>query len=155
MSILGLLMALSVSRLGQGQAREAGTESSGVSGISLSRAARSIAYALGRRRRGTMFFASEPLKNFAAQQNGERRVHRRQHDGLVRAETGKPSLFPSLASPPLKAMLGMKDPPKRKRPRVSSGQSHGTSQIVLPSLALSAAHGQCAGVRTSLGERGR
>jgi hypothetical protein len=31
-------MALSVSRLGQGQAREAGTEKSDVSGISLSRA---------------------------------------------------------------------------------------------------------------------
>jgi hypothetical protein len=45
---LGLVMALSVSRLGQGQAREAGTESSGVSGISLSRAAHSIAYALAR-----------------------------------------------------------------------------------------------------------
>ena len=35
---LGLVMALSVSRLGQGQAREAGTEKSDVSGISLSRA---------------------------------------------------------------------------------------------------------------------
>ena len=33
-------------RLGQGQAREAGTEKSGVSGISLSRAASSIAYVL-------------------------------------------------------------------------------------------------------------
>ena len=41
---LGLVMALSVSRLGQGQAREAGTESSGVSGISLSRADGSIAH---------------------------------------------------------------------------------------------------------------
>jgi hypothetical protein len=35
-------------RLGQGQAREAGTEKSDVSGISLSRAVRSIAYALAR-----------------------------------------------------------------------------------------------------------
>ena len=35
-------------RLGQGQAREAGTEKSDVSGISLSRAARSIACALAR-----------------------------------------------------------------------------------------------------------
>jgi hypothetical protein len=35
---LGLSMALSVSRLDQGQAREAGTEKSVVSGISLSRA---------------------------------------------------------------------------------------------------------------------
>ena len=42
MSFLGLLMAHSVSRLGQGQAREAGTESSGVSGISLFRAETSI-----------------------------------------------------------------------------------------------------------------
>jgi len=45
---LGLVMALSVSRLGQGQAREAGTEKSDVSGANLSRAARSIAYALAR-----------------------------------------------------------------------------------------------------------
>ena len=45
---LGLLMALSVSRLGQGQAREAGTEKSDVSGANLSRAAHSIAYALAR-----------------------------------------------------------------------------------------------------------
>ena len=43
---LGLGMALSVSRLGQGQAREAGTEKSDVSGISLSRAECSIVYAL-------------------------------------------------------------------------------------------------------------
>jgi hypothetical protein len=35
---LGLVMALSVSRLGQGQAREAGTEKSDVSGANLSRA---------------------------------------------------------------------------------------------------------------------
>ena len=35
---LGLLMALSVSRLGQVQAREAGTEKSDVSGANLSRA---------------------------------------------------------------------------------------------------------------------
>jgi hypothetical protein len=35
---LGLVMALSASRLGHGQAREAGTEKSDVSGISLSRA---------------------------------------------------------------------------------------------------------------------
>ena len=43
---LGLVMALSVSRLGQGQAREAGTEKSDVSGINLSRAECSIVYAL-------------------------------------------------------------------------------------------------------------
>jgi len=43
---LGLVMALSVSRLGQGQAREAGTEKSDVLGISLSRAECSIVYAL-------------------------------------------------------------------------------------------------------------
>ena len=36
------------SRLGQGQAREAGTEKSDVSGTNLSRAVRSIAYALAR-----------------------------------------------------------------------------------------------------------
>jgi hypothetical protein len=42
---LALVMALSVSRLGQGQAREAGAEKSDVSGISLSRAQRSIVYA--------------------------------------------------------------------------------------------------------------
>ena len=41
---LGLVIALSVSRLGQGQAREAGTEKSGVSGISLSRADGSISH---------------------------------------------------------------------------------------------------------------
>jgi hypothetical protein len=35
---LGLVMALSVSRLGQGLAREAGTEKSGVLGANLSRA---------------------------------------------------------------------------------------------------------------------
>ena len=35
---LGLVMALSVSRLGQGQARETGTEKSDVSGANLSRA---------------------------------------------------------------------------------------------------------------------
>ena len=35
---LGLVMTLSVSRLGQGQAREAGTEKSDVSGANLSRA---------------------------------------------------------------------------------------------------------------------
>jgi hypothetical protein len=35
---LGLVTALSVSRLGQGQAREAGTEKSDVSGANLSRA---------------------------------------------------------------------------------------------------------------------
>ena len=45
---LGLITALSVQRLGQGQAREAGTEKSDVSGANLSRAARSIAYALAR-----------------------------------------------------------------------------------------------------------
>ena len=46
MSIIGLNMALSVSRLGQGQAREAGTEKSDVSGANLSRAECSIVYAL-------------------------------------------------------------------------------------------------------------
>ena len=42
----GLVMALSVSRLGQGQAREAGTEKSDVSGANLSRAVPSIACVL-------------------------------------------------------------------------------------------------------------
>src|SRR5271157_1512340 len=46
MSASCLVMALSVSRLGQGQAREAGTEKSDVSGISLSRAECSTVYAL-------------------------------------------------------------------------------------------------------------
>ena len=39
---LGLVMAVSVSRLGQGQAREAGTEKSDVSGANLSRAKGSL-----------------------------------------------------------------------------------------------------------------
>ena len=45
---LGLVMALSVSHLGQGQAREAGTEKSDVSGANLSRAKGQLGVMLGR-----------------------------------------------------------------------------------------------------------
>jgi hypothetical protein len=48
MSFLGLSMGALGSRLGQGQAREVGTEKSDVSGANLSRAARSIACVLAR-----------------------------------------------------------------------------------------------------------